>query len=148
VALPVAWRIAVVTIEGASFITRFAAEPQPVDVSGDLLFLGRKVALLGGCMSRDQVLTWCVRAIFLGVLGEGGTRCRLTPNRPARLPSDKHLVPLLRRTGQLDKPVSVVRRLMAAQASMRGARRDPSAGPGTDGPSVPFRVMQIFPRLL
>jgi DNA-binding transcriptional regulator YiaG len=47
---------------------------------------------------------------------------RLGPVRvvdPVRLPSDKQLVLLLRRTGPLDKPVSVVRRLMAARASMR-----------------------------
>jgi len=47
---------------------------------------------------------------------------RLGPVRvvaPVRLPSDKQLVLLLRRTGPLDKPVSVVRRLMAAQSSMR-----------------------------
>jgi putative transcriptional regulator len=47
---------------------------------------------------------------------------RLGPVRvvsPIRLPSEKQLVLLLRRTGPLDKPVTVVRRLMAAKSSMR-----------------------------
>ena len=75
------WRIVDLTIEGNSFIARLTDGRNEIELSADLLFLGRKTAILKGLHVQGLgANTVGVCAGVLGTLGESGTRCRSTPN--------------------------------------------------------------------